>query len=122
MTINERRSHRRFTPYKEIFLIHGDEELEIGFIFDISKTGVRLAVESLYTSQLGDKFQFRIRSSKYIDGNKVDITVKRIWTSQKVFDGFQEVGCQYDNLNLSNQKKIESLLKMYEALEEFNKS
>ena len=117
MTLDkDKREYNRFEPLKEIYTIKYSMEVEIGFIVDISKSGVKLLIEKNEVSQLGSTFTFRTHLPAILKHKHIDIPVRQAWKTNEAINGYQEIGCYFEELSDNQKALIHQLVDLYETL------
>jgi len=115
-TQKDRRQDKRVYPLREIYTVKYGIEMEIGFIADISQSGLKLILDTQEVKNLGSLFTIRIRLPKKLRADFVDISVHQSWKTNEPISGYQEIGCYYDNISPDQQDSINQLLELYKNL------
>lgn len=112
----ENRKFKRSTPLKEIYISKNGIDIELGFICDISRAGVKLFIDANEMKSIDSIFTFKLSLPKKLGSKSIDIQVREAWKTKELHYGYQEIGCYFENCSETSQDKINKLVELYENI------
>ncbi len=90
------------------FLVEKDKS---GYLMDISKSGAKLWVAK--DKEVVDPFSIEIVLPYDVQNKSIDLNLNPVWKDETKSIRFNEVGCQFDNLDSKSKEKLDKIIDLF---------
>lgn len=109
----DKRKEPRFNAFWKVY----KNDFSWGYLLDISENGLRVWLNK---DEIVDdeSFDICIHTPYELEGDSMDFNIKQVWTNSDRSHHFNELGCQFNELNEDQKKYLNTLIEYFRTYNE----
>lgn len=109
----DKRKEPRFNAFWKVY----KNDFSWGYLIDISENGLRVWLNK--EEELEEEiFEIRIHTPYELEGDVMDFKIKQIWVNSERSHHFNEIGCQFKDLEDSQKTHLNILIDYFKTYNE----
>lgn len=109
----ERRRYKRIEIFPLTVTLESQNNILYGFITDLSLSGLQLCIHD-NIENITD-FSIKIPLPKQLEVENLTIDANQVWINSMSNLAYNEIGCQFKNVEIEQKSKLEELITLLES-------